>query len=134
TEYSAVSVGTEVAAYAGKEPLRRGRAYPRLVGYCNVARVVRVGSGVSLTRVGDLIFTNQPHQSAFVCDQSEVLALVPKSLPSAVASLGYIAHIALSAVQRTQLQKHEAVAVLGLGPIGLSAVAISAAMGARVIA
>src|SRR5688572_21668827 len=35
TEFSAVSLGTEMAAYSGEPPLRPGIIYPRLVGYCN---------------------------------------------------------------------------------------------------
>ena len=47
TEVSAISTGTELAAWCGKPPLRPSRAYPRLVGYCNLAIVTAVGSAVS---------------------------------------------------------------------------------------
>jgi threonine dehydrogenase-like Zn-dependent dehydrogenase len=134
TECSAVSVGTELAAYEGQEPLRPGTPYPRLLGYSNVARVVRVGRRVRRAKPGDRIFTNQCHQSAFICDQNAILARIPKQVDSATAALTYLAHIALCALQRTELRKQEVVAVLGLGPIGLAAVAIAKTMGGRVVA
>lgn len=134
TEHSAVSIGTEVAAYAGKEPLRPGRAYPRLLGYSNVARVMGVGTAVGDLRSGDRIFTNQSHQSAFVCDRNDVLAVIPVEVPSPLSTLVYIANLSFSSFQRASLQQGETVAILGLGPIGLAAVAVAKTMGARVIA
>lgn len=134
TEFSGISIGTEVAAYEGKEPLRPGQAYPRLLGYSNIAKVVLVGKKVKTLKPGDRIFTHQSHQNAFIVDHDKVLAVVPKSLPLPVASLAYIAHIALTGLQRTQLKKGEVIAVLGLGPIGLSAIALAKLKGAKVIA
>jgi len=55
TEYSVVSTGTEIAAWVGKPPLRSAIAYPRLVGYCNLAKVIKVGSSVSDINVGDYV-------------------------------------------------------------------------------
>ena len=43
---TAISPGTELAAYVGLPPLRDGPAYPRLQGYCNVGRVLTVGERV----------------------------------------------------------------------------------------
>jgi threonine dehydrogenase-like Zn-dependent dehydrogenase len=134
TERSAVSVGTERAAYLGHPPLRPGPAYPRLMGYCNVARVVRVGSAVKTIAAGQRILTHQSHQSCFACDAKEALAVVPDGVAPRSASLTYLAHLGLTAFQRAGLQAGESVAVQGLGVIGLAAVALGRALGARVLA
>src|SRR5450631_2192038 len=130
TEYSAISIGTEKAAYVGLPALRAGPAYPRLVGYCNASRVFRVGTGVDEVSPGMRILTHQSHQSCFVCKESEVLAVIPPDLSSREASLTYIAHIGLTALQRAGLRAGESVAVQGLGPVGLATIALARAMDA----
>ena len=40
TIYSGISVGTELAAFLGYSPLRKGSQYPRLQGYLNVSQVI----------------------------------------------------------------------------------------------
>ncbi|HZO51227.1 MAG TPA: zinc-binding alcohol dehydrogenase [Bryobacteraceae bacterium] len=135
TAYSAISIGTEKAAYIGLTPLRSAPAYPRLLGYCNSARVVGVGSDVRSVAPGDIILTNQSHQSCFTCSSSEILAKVPEKLNARAASLAYIAYFGLNALQRADLQAGECVAVQGLGPIGLATVAVARALGAgRIVA
>lgn len=134
TECSAVSVGTEYAAYAGHPPLRGGTSYPRLLGYCNVARVIKRGESVQVVRPGDRILTIQSHQSAFVCRARDVLAVVPDGVPSAPASLTYLAELGLAALQKSGFRPGENVAVLGLGVIGLATVAVGLALGGHVVA
>ena len=44
TQFSAISIGTEVAAYKGISPLRPvTNPYPRKVGYCNEAALRKLG-------------------------------------------------------------------------------------------
>jgi threonine dehydrogenase-like Zn-dependent dehydrogenase len=134
TECSAVSIGTEYAAFAGHPPLRPGTPYPRLVGYCNVARVVKCGDGVTGCRLGDRVLTNQAHQSAFIAPAGDVLAVVPETVPSAAASLTYLAGLGLAALQKAEFRPGETVALLGLGVIGLATVSVAEALGGHVIA
>jgi threonine dehydrogenase-like Zn-dependent dehydrogenase len=131
---SAVSVGTEVAAYIGAPPLRPGPIYPRRVGYCNVATVERVGGEVAGIKPGDRVLTHQSHQSGFVCDQAEVLAVLDDDLDPETASVAYLAHLGLSALQKSRFQTGETVAVLGLGPIGLATVGVLRALGGMALA
>jgi threonine dehydrogenase-like Zn-dependent dehydrogenase len=133
TEYSTVSLGTEKAAYMGLPALRPGPIYPRLVGYCNAARVVAVGAEVKSVAAGARVLTHQSHQSCFVCDVKDVIATIPPTLDSRTASMTYVAHIALNALQRAAFQPGESVVVQGLGPIGLSAVALARALCAGVV-
>jgi len=130
TQFTAVSIGTEKAAWLGLPGLRLGPIYPRLVGYCNAARVVAVGETVRNLAPGDRILTHQSHQSGFICDASNVLAKIPDGLSSKTACATYIGHIALSALQRGRLFAEESVAVQGLGPIGLAAIALAKDAGA----
>ena len=69
---SVISPGTELAAYRGAPPLRPGVTYPRLVGYCNVARVLAKGVGVNNIELGDRVLTLQSHRSHFKIKTSEV--------------------------------------------------------------
>lgn len=134
TEFSAVSVGTESAAYLGQPPLRPGSPYPRFVGYCNAGKVTRLGREVRGFKVGDRILTHQSHQSAFVCRSEGVLAWVPEFVSTKVASLTYLAHLGLAALQKANFRPGENIAVLGLGLIGLATVNVAATLGARVVA
>jgi len=73
TIYSAVSPGTELAAYEGLQVLRPDRAHSKAVGYCNLARVLGCGDYVQRYRPGDLILTLESHRSHFVCGEDEIL-------------------------------------------------------------
>lgn len=134
TEFSSVSTGTELAAYLGHPPVHPWLTYPRFVGYCNVARVMKAGKEPCGIEVGDRILTQQSHQSAFICKSQDMLALVPESISSKVASLTYLAHLGLAALQKADYKPGEHVAVLGLGVIGLATVSIAVALGAQVVA
>ncbi|MBX3260984.1 MAG: hypothetical protein KF782_14965 [Labilithrix sp.] len=132
TEVSAVSLGTERAAYVGDPPLRPGPVYPRLVGYCNVA-TVRASASPDLP-IGARILTHQSHRSAFVCSTADVLARVPPEVTSAEASLTYLAHLGLAALRRAAFAPGERVAIVGLGAIGLATTALVRAFGSPAVA
>ncbi|MGP9820458.1 zinc-binding dehydrogenase [Salinarimonas sp. NSM] len=129
TVASAISPGTELAAYTGAPPLRPGPAYPRLQGYCNVARVVEVGADVRDVRPGDLVLTHQSHRSAFACARDAVLARAPGDADAAALSVTYLFHLGLAALQKAGFAPGMRVAVLGLGPLGLGTLAVVEASG-----
>jgi threonine dehydrogenase-like Zn-dependent dehydrogenase len=133
TVYSAISPGTEVAAWRGDPPLRPMKAYPRVVGYCNVARVVTVGTAVDRVAPGDLILTFQSHRSAFVCSQENVILTLPSEADPVSASTTYLFHLGYNALLRGGYRPGLYVAVVGLGTLGLSTVAVARAHGARVL-
>src|SRR5206468_2293189 len=56
------------------------------------------------------------------------------SLDARTASLTYIAHLGLNALQRAGFQAGETVAVQGLGPIGLATVLLVRLLGGQAIA
>ena len=133
TLYSAISPGTEVAAYNGAPPLRPMKVYPRLIGYCNVARVMEVGAEVGRFKVGDLVYSQQSHRSQFVCKESQLMGL-PEACDPVGMSTAYLYHLGYSALLKGQYRPGERVAVIGLGTLGVTSVAMAALCGAEVIA
>lgn len=134
TIVSVVSPGTEVAAYVGAPPLRPMKVYPRVNGYCNVAEVLAVGNAVEGVAVGDRISTHQSHRSAFRCDASRINAVLrPDDDATAQASL-YLWHLGYYPLQRAGVNAGANVAVIGLGTLGLTAVAMAEVAGCNVVA
>jgi threonine dehydrogenase-like Zn-dependent dehydrogenase len=134
TLYSAISPGTELAAWRGDPPLRPGPVYPRLVGYCNVAEVMAVGAEVQTLKPGDRILTGQAHRTAFICKQSTVIGRVPDALGSIEATTTYLFHLGYAGLLNGDFRPGHAVAVLGLGTIGMGCVLLADRLGGRVIA
>ena len=131
---TAISTGTEVSAYNGAPPLRPIKAYPRLVGYCNVAEIIAVGSDVSNFKVGQRVLTFSSHRSHFIAKTKEVLAIIPDSVSSKLASTSYIYHLGYDAVINSNVKYGSSVVILGLGIIGLGAVIASKMSGGKVFA
>lgn len=133
TEFSAISPGTELAAYTGLPPLRPGNAYPRLVGYCNCGRVIAVGTAVKKFAVGDRVLTFAAHRSHERVKAAEIAAKVPSTLDGALASVTYLFHLGYAALQRVKIKKGQRVAVIGLGVLGMTTASIARLEGAHVI-
>lgn len=134
TIVSAISPGTELAAYTGAPPLRPGVVYPRLVGYCNVARVLACGKAVSSVAPGDRILTFSSHRSHFCIPATDVLAVLSDGITSEDAACAYLFHLGYDAVLKSDVRAGSEVIVIGLGVLGLATVALAALAGARVFA
>lgn len=130
TLYSAISPGTEMAAYRGDPPLRPMKVYPRVVGYCNLARVKAVAPAVEQYQPGDLILTRQSHRSAFITTQDQIILKVPPQADLALASTTYLFHLGYNALQRGDYQPGHFLGLVGLGTLGLAALAVAKAFGA----
>lgn len=134
TEFSAVSPGTELAAYVGLPPLRPGPVYPRFQGYCNCGRVIAVSANVKNFAVSDRVLTNAAHRSHYRISQSEIITKIPADMSGADASVTYLFHLGYAALLRANVRIGQRVAVVGLGALGVGAVAASQAAGAEVVA
>ena len=134
TNYSAISVGTELSAYMGLPPLRPGSVYPRVVGYCNVATIVAVGDDVASYAVGDRILSFQSHRSSFSCAEGDIILKLPDSANLQTASATYLFHLGFNAALKARMVKGERVAVIGLGALGMAAVGMLKALGGEVYA
>ncbi len=85
TPYTAISPGTELAAWEGHTPLRPDRTYSRVLGYCNLSRVIATGEWVRRFRPGDLVLTLQSHRSHFVCGEDEILVAIKLQWPESMS-------------------------------------------------
>lgn len=131
TLFSAISTGTELAAWTGKPPLRPSTVYPRLVGYCNVAQVQAVGSAVSDLVAGDVILTHQSHRSDFCCSRKEVLLKtrdIDQQSKKRLAT-AYLYHLGYSALLEGGYTPGFEVAVIGLGALGFTSASLVSAFG-----
>ena len=131
TVYSAISPGTELAAWKGMPPLRPSRIYPRLVGYCNVARVTKVGTQIDRIEIGDWIITHQSHRNCFKVDQRDVLVSF-KDLTdeeARIISTTYLYHLGYSALLKGEYFPGHKVGVVGLGTLGYTTASLVSAFG-----
>jgi 2-desacetyl-2-hydroxyethyl bacteriochlorophyllide A dehydrogenase len=131
TEYSVVSPGTELAAWEGQPPLRPSRAYPRLMGYCNLARVVAIGTAVDYVAAGDWILTNQSHRTAFVCGQSDILLRVTTSddLLRRRLTATYLYQLGHTALHAGGFAPGTEIGIVGLGTLGFTTASLAIAGG-----
>lgn len=127
---TAISPGTEIAAYTGMAPLRPGPQYPRFQGYCNVARVLQ--SGVADLPPGCRVLSFTSHRSHFILSASDVLYRLPDEADAIVASTAYLFHLGYNAVLRSGVRAGSRVVVIGLGTLGLTSVAMAVLAGAEV--
>ena len=134
TIVTAISPGTELAAWRGDPPLRPGAVYPRLQGYCNVAKVLECGEGVDGFAPGDRVLTLQSHRSHFVAPAGTVLYRLPESADTDMVVSAYLFHLGYNAVLRSEVRAGHCVMVIGLGALGLTSVAMAALAGAEVFA
>jgi threonine dehydrogenase-like Zn-dependent dehydrogenase len=133
TQFSAISVGTEVAAYNGMPPLRPVTdPYPRKVGYCNVGRIKEVGPSVRGFTVGDLIYTLASHCSIYDISENQVLAVIPETVFAPHAALCYLYHLGLSALHASELKAGCSSIFIGGGNLSLHAAQIFRAQGIHV--
>jgi threonine dehydrogenase-like Zn-dependent dehydrogenase len=132
TIVSAISPGTEVAAWRGLPPLRPGPTYPRLVGYCNVAEIEAVGDGVVDHACGDRVLSFTSHRSAFNLAERDILLRLPSDADAGAIACTYLFHLGYNAVLRSGIRPGSRVLVMGLGALGLTSVAAAALAGGLV--
>lgn len=130
TIITAISPGTELAAYTGLEPLRPGRQYPRLQGYCNVSCVTEVGASVTLVRPGQLVLTFQSHRSAFVTKDDEILYVLNDSDNPEQVVCAYLYHLGYNAVLRSDIRAGSRVLIIGMGTLGTTSLEMCGIAGA----
>jgi D-arabinose 1-dehydrogenase-like Zn-dependent alcohol dehydrogenase len=123
TVYSVISKGTEIAAWQGKPPLRPTTSiYPRLMGYCNLAKVEAIGEDVKGVMKGDFILTHQSHRSSFKCSQEDILLSFPAStsreLLKKITPL-YLYHLGYASLMKSDYRPGSQVAIIGMGVLGI---------------
>jgi 2-desacetyl-2-hydroxyethyl bacteriochlorophyllide A dehydrogenase len=138
---SGISTGTELLAYRGElDPslatderlagLEGTFTYPFRYGYSAVGLVEDTAADLP---EGTLVFGFHPHQDRFVVSAGDVIVLPPGTDPR----LGVLLPLVETALQVTLDAgevRHEPVAVLGLGPVGLLTALLLRQGGADVLA
>lgn len=151
--------GTDLHAFRGRQPFF---TYPRILGHELGVEVLEVGPGVSAVKPGDRCAV-EPYLNCGSCVacrrgrpnccvrlsvlgvhtdggmRERILVPASKLHRSQQLSLDQLAlvetlGIGAHAVERAELQPDETVAVIGVGPIGLSVLQFALAANARVIA
>lgn len=150
--------GTDIHAFHGRQPFF---TYPRILGHELGVEVLAVASDVTCVRIGDRcavepylhcgkciacrrgkpnccsslhvlgVHTDGGHREQFLLPAAKLhpSARLDYDQLALVETLGIGAH----AVERANVQSGETVAVIGAGPIGLSAIQFALAAGARVL-
>lgn len=135
TLVTGLSAGTELSVYTqrfGDAFYGWNKTLPTELGYLNVGRVVAVGPEVTDVRPGEVIYTRKRHRQEYVISEGELFWRVPDGLQPEVAVFAYLLNLGLHALRRGGLVPGERVAVVGLGPIGLAALAMARTLGSPV--
>lgn len=133
TRISAFKIGTDRGNYEGAEQVPGAPGYPRWVGDSNLGIVAGIGSAVTRVQVGDRIVTRAPHQSEYITTDDASLVKIPDSVHDEDAVFAHLYALSAHCYHKAQFRPGETVAVVGLGVLGLGAVAIGPCFGARVV-
>ncbi len=134
TQVSALKIGTDRGNYEGAEHVPGAPVYPRWVGDSNLGIVRGVGSAVRRVQVGDRVVTRQPHQSEYITNESASMVKVPEGVDAEDAVWAHLYALSSFCYRKAHFEPGENVAVVGLGVLGLGAVALGPHFGARLIA
>jgi (R,R)-butanediol dehydrogenase/meso-butanediol dehydrogenase/diacetyl reductase/L-iditol 2-dehydrogenase len=134
TRVSALKIGTDRGNYEGAEHVPGAPVYPRWVGDSNLGIVMGAGSAVRRVQVGDRVVTRQPHQSEYITNESASMVKVPEGVDDEDAVWCHLYGLSSLCYRKAHFEPGENVAVVGLGTLGLGAVALGPLFGGRVIA
>ncbi|MCA9987536.1 MAG: zinc-binding alcohol dehydrogenase [Anaerolineales bacterium] len=134
TQISAFKIGTDRGNYEGAEDVPGAPTYPRWVGDSNLGIVQGIGSAVTRVKVGDTVVTRQPHQSEYITKESASMVRVPPGVDPEDAVYAHLYALSAHCYRKAQFQPGENVAVVGVGLLGLGAIALGPLFGARVVA
>ena len=134
TIISAISPGTELSAWKGLPHLREGVTYPRLVGYCNIAKVIETGNSCKKVSKGDLVLTHSSHRSHFVQSEDEFFVVLPKNVDPKKFVISYLFHLGYSTILSANEPLGASVSIIGMGTLGIATVQMSKLAGWNVTA
>jgi len=127
SEYSLISIGTEIALYNGthigfsltKPPFPM---MPQRPGYALVGSVSKVGEKVERLKPGMHVMVEAPHGSAAIIDsRTEKIIPLPEQSNLAAFTLVRMADIALTSLRVAPIQFGDDVLIYGMGLVGILA-------------
>lgn len=105
---------------------------PLPLGYCNVGKVVELGTGVTDYAEGERVISNGYHAEA-VSVPVNLCAKVPDNVSDEEAAFTVLGAVALQGIRLVEPTLGETVVVIGLGLVGLMVVQLLRANGCRVL-
>ena len=133
TQITALKIGTDRGNYEGAEQVPGAPDYPRWVGDSNLGTVRQVGSAVTRLAPGDRVVSRYYHCSEYIGKDAEPIVKVPDGVDGEDAVWAHLYALSALCYRKAFFQPGETVAVVGLGVLGLGAVALGPLMGARVV-
>jgi 2-desacetyl-2-hydroxyethyl bacteriochlorophyllide A dehydrogenase len=121
TLYTAISTGTELAAFNGVASLSGGNIYPRVNGYMNVSKILHTGKKVKKYRADDIVLTFNCHETHFIVNENEVLVKIGNTVLLDRAVFAYAYHLGYSSLLKSGFSIGAKVAVIGQGLLGQAA-------------
>ena len=134
TQITGFKIGTDRGNYEGAQNVPGAPDYPRWVGDSNLGMVRAVGRDVNGLEVGDRVVSLMHHQSQYVARASPDLVKVPEAVHPEDAVFAHLYGLSAHCYHKALFRAGETVAVVGLGTLGLGAVAVGPLIGARVAA
>ena len=128
---TALSTGTEMRTYRGTPVDPEGRLlypsgvpleFPYEIGYSMVGMVEAVGADVAGFSVGDRVFVGEPHKQ-YAAVPADLAFRLPEGLPDYSAAFLNVLNVGQLALRKGRPGPGENVAIVGLGVVGLSALA-----------
>lgn len=138
TILSGVSHATELATIEKKAPTLlkhwnkkyriysgngQSKKYPCTLGYENVGRIIQLGKKVTKFKIGEIVWTDNPHQQYSIVDTTvDRIYKIPSIKHIKRAIFLALTRVALASVHDAEIKIGDRVAVYGLGTIGLIAI------------
>jgi threonine dehydrogenase-like Zn-dependent dehydrogenase len=136
-EISAISAGTERANLMDLPNLADDLPgqFPKRLGYSGVGRVLQTGQNIRGLNPGDRVLTHwgSCHSSHNYISAGNFLKITDDNLPPEHAVFAVIAGFSLGGLRKTRLEIGESAAVVGLGILGIFAVALCRIAGASTV-
>lgn len=124
TMVSSVSAGTERANLLGDPSNSAGTMkFPCQLGYSLSGVVVKVGDAVTKVKVGDRVACRWTTHSLYNAIDQSLAEIIPDNVSFDEASLTNIATFPMAAIRKCRLELAESAIVMGLGVLGVFAVA-----------
>lgn len=142
TLFTGVSHGTEMSVYRGSVPFFRRKnvwdlrlfrpadekdlwGYPIksctpgvwYMGYANVGKIIEIGKEIKDLKIGDIVYSNAPHQSQIVKTEDQVIKL-PENIKPEHGVFFTNLMTTFNGILDTRIKLGDTIAVSGLGALG----------------
>ncbi len=127
---SLISTGSERGGFTQQF---RPEQYPMQTGSSSIAKVLKVGEGVTRYKAGDLFYHGENHTLYVMADQDDTVP-VPAGVEPEKALFGRYAAVSMTSIYRMRAKPVDKIIVTGLGLVGLMCAQVLTCMGFEVFA